>query len=73
MTRQNYLNRFSNRNDAMAFEHNLLGTANEWLPECAIEVKNDGKATPEYWAFLIEQIDISQGGFEPDYLDQVAP
>ncbi len=43
--------------DAMERENQILSIGDEFLPFCAREVRDGGVDTPEYWAWLISQID----------------
>jgi hypothetical protein len=56
MARRAFVDRFADRNDAMAFETSQLDN-HEFLPECALHVRNGGVGTREYWWWLCQQLD----------------
>ena len=58
-TREDYVNLFSSAFKAGEFEQSVLGIGEEFLPECAITVLNDGEPSTEYWAFLANQLEES--------------
>lgn len=59
MTRNDYIALFANLNDAIEHENNVLSAGSEFLPICAIIVRDGGAATAEYYAFLASQIEGS--------------
>lgn len=44
---------------ALEFEGQALSIGSEFLPEHARAVRDGGEGTPEYWAWLIEQFELS--------------
>lgn len=55
MDRTDYLACFDTLHDAIEFEETILGTAAEFLPQCALAVIEGEEPTEAYWAFLYEQ------------------
>lgn len=47
--------RFERLSDAAEFEGRVLAIGSEFLPACALAVRDGGAATDEYWAWLIAQ------------------
>jgi len=45
---------------ALDFEIECLSVGSEYLPACAIAVRDEHVESPEYWAWLIGQLDAAQ-------------
>lgn len=55
---RSYRRLFANAHQAILFEEQTLAIGDEFLPECAITVREGGEATEEYWQWLIEQAEV---------------
>jgi hypothetical protein len=55
-SRKSFLACFNSTAAAVEFENQALSVGEEFLPVPARRVLDGGKATPEYWAWLIDQI-----------------
>lgn len=55
-TRELFLAKFQTHTEAIAFETYVLGAGRDFLPRHAQEVLDGAEPTPEYWDFLIGQI-----------------
>lgn len=49
----------------MAFEEEVLSVGADYLPECAVAVRDGGEPTTEYWQWLISQAEVR--GTPPAY------
>ena len=54
--RSSYVAMFGNLGEALEFEDLVLSSGREFLPAFAIDVLDGGTATPEYWAWLADQL-----------------
>jgi hypothetical protein len=65
--REAFIARFDNHSAAMAFETHVLGIGREFLPECALAVRdNQDAATVEYYAWLLEQANEAHDAADGD-------
>lgn len=55
-TRTQFLAQFATPADAIAFEDETLSIGSEFLPACAIAVRNGGEPTSDYYAWLLSQV-----------------
>jgi hypothetical protein len=53
--RETYLARFGSRVEAVRFEEQVLGIGSEFLPPCAVAVRDGAEPSAEYWRWLIGQ------------------
>lgn len=56
-TREQFLARFKSTSDAIEFETATLSIGRELLPPCARAVLDRQEPTPDYWDFLVSQIE----------------
>ncbi len=56
--RDSYLALFPTTSDAIEFENAALSIGREFLPSAAQTVLDGGEATPCYWTWLIEQVEV---------------
>lgn len=58
-TREQFVSQFATKSEAAEFESGVLSAGREFLPAAAIAVldKTVEEPSPEYWSFLISQID----------------
>lgn len=59
-TRKDFLGKFANLAEAMAFETRVLSIGGSLLPPCAIVVRDGGEPTDEYWRFLLFQLMLDE-------------
>jgi hypothetical protein len=65
--REAFIARFDDLSAAMAFETHVLGIGREFLPECALAVRdNQDAATVEYYAWLLEQANEAHDAADGD-------
>ena len=55
-----YLAHFSDKTAAVRFEEQALSIGSEFLPSCALAVRDGGEPSDEYWAWLCAQLADSE-------------
>ena len=55
MKHEDYASLFQTLSDAIEFENHALSIGTEFLPACAVAVRDGDDATETYWAWLSEQ------------------
>ena len=55
--REEFLAHFKSTADAMDFETAALSIGREFLPPCAHAAMDRQEPTPDYWAFMVAQVE----------------
>lgn len=56
-TREEFITHFKSPADAMEFETATLSIGRDLLPPCAHAVMDRQEPTPDYWAFMVAQVE----------------